>query len=370
MMRIVGLILMAIVAVSAKAQFSLGINVVESFSGDPIDNVQVEFAGRAAVSNEAGKMYVHQLSAFNMDDTLFFGHPDYEFENRPFAAYDYLLLSSHELVIFVEAQEKHQNRIELTLPIAHKEKVQNDTVKLKVLCPNAGAEVQYFGKNGNLIHDFGKVNFQPKPLYAKIAYDLVEDGYFTARGNGYETTVSFKKKDCFDAVYLVEEVEGIDNRELELLKRYFRETKELEEEHWKEQRNLIWVIDSLKAEIAMLKGEPVEILPEEEPLFYEPYPYLLAQNPAQPKKGLDYFKERVMAQTEFMNIRTVGNVTLELTVSKDGRVYPSVIHAGKDKGDLVRKVFSVAKDMEWEPGVFAGKRIKDRVIISIEVVKD
>jgi hypothetical protein len=144
----------------------------------------------------------------------------------------------------------------------------------------------------------------------------------------------------------------------------------LERKHEQQVDSLQREIDDLGREIDRLKGipvsyrgyypEPVEEYPVEEVIYF-------VESDAIPVEELERFKSNIVSTLSNMTTKSSGNITIELTILKDGKVHSKVLHAAQDKSDVVMRLSNHLDQQSRKPATSSGRVMQTSTIVSINI---
>lgn len=357
------------------------VNNIEVKLYDITDSLDMEYEQNAAIV-KIGNKYRHALpflgsfdagNLTDLEDTLYLNHFDYKFDTLPMKYYDFTFVDK-TVLLKVYAKPSYNYHYSKDVAVSYSEVTQNDSVTLKAFSPNniSNAEVILTLNNGEKhIFKKGKGNM----YFATLFYDDLENGWFQINTKNGNERFSFDKEKWYQTYYLTSLASQKPlKREERLIHSYFEHVKKSEEEYKRLERKTRQEKDSLLSVIRKLQGkDPAPVL-ELEPIE-EDFFVFISQN-ASPKERFSSFFNHLQGYLIFENRRNgiaqyakyAGNITLELTVFKDGNVSIKPLHQMKNSDKIYSMLLKYIKKEEWTPATRNGRVCNQTIVLSLNLV--
>jgi hypothetical protein len=79
-----------------------------------------------------------------------------------------------------------------------------------------------------------------------------------------------------------------------------------------------------------------------------------------PPGGLQQFKFGIYTKIAALSTQFSGNITIEISVEKNGRVSSNILHSGKDKLEIAKQIQEYCNNTRWEPARRSGRSVNIR----------
>ncbi len=355
------------------SQFNLEIRAVNLEDNSSIEYVHYQLDGKSFYGTSYGMAQFYSWDVSTLENNLKITHPNFRFEERPLYQHEYEVRGKY-LYLTVYGHPWKKEHIDIKVPIAKSKKVKNDTIRIEHSNYDINASLAFLPLN--------KVSEKPAMhrIPFKWAYDNLGDGNFVLTNQNQQVEIPFQKENWTQVACLNPVETEFHVRELHLIRKYFEERqnnlesrREMERTHEKEKDKLQHEIDELNREIDRLNGKPLayrEDYPEPE-LVEEPEEELIfsfKNTAAAPLNGYEVFKAEINKLLSKLQVKYSGNVTVEMSIEKDGRVRVKSRHAGSDdKQEVLTLLNDHLVNQRWEPAEHQGRKFASKVILSLEI---
>lgn len=362
------------------AQFHLEVTAINLENNEKISTVEFSIGSSSAVSNSTKSATFNWVSVHYLDEVLKISRIGFKFEELPLYQHEYWILGN-TMFVSVYGRPWKQETITIDLPIAKSKKVKNDSVSIGCVFPDGNALISFAPALS--IEKKRKRALAKLPPFT-LPYDELTDGEFVVTYDDFERKFPFRKENWPQVACLnIPEKELSTEKELHLLKLYFQEIESAKRQrqrmiwdHESEIDSLQQEIDELEREIDRLNGVPVAYrpaypVPMEEPEVQELF--LFVNSPATPPVDYETFEAEFKQQFADYSTQYGGNITIEFTVYKDGRIRAKAVHAGsEDKAILVDEIRRYLQSQRWHPAQVQGRNYTSEMILSINIseIKD
>jgi hypothetical protein len=166
---------------------------------------------------------------------------------------------------------------------------------------------------------------------------------------------------------------------LQLLKTYFQslekaklEKNKVEQEYQQKLDRLQSENEKLRLELTPVKDLQISNATDGDSDLVVPPPTFSSERQfiyreAAPSQGFDEYKSSLEAEIARMNTKYSGNITVKISVDKNGRVQSHLLHAGEDKSEIVKKIHYYLRNQPWKPQVWRSIEIDTELILSINI---
>lgn len=353
------------------SQFDLRIELIDASFGDKIRGSYIRLGDRPRYYG------FKNLDVRHLDDTLVIQHSDYKFEALPLTAHGYELIES-TITVKVYGHPYINRKIEVHAPIARSSKIKTDSVTLQVAYRNSYYGIQYIAPNQDVICNFNKPSEENNYYHQRVAYADLQEGEILMNSLGEPSTVKFNPEEWYQIICFMENTDAASSQsEILLLKKYFLNIQYSELRHEETVQSYETKIHELREEIDSLEVKIQELLGNPIPEIIE-IPYEMEEIPiaeiidfpdveAEPAGGMENFTNILTSIVSKFKTKYSGNITLELWVGKDGRISYNVLHASPDTEEIISDLRYHTKSFKWTPAEKAGRKVRTRVLVSIDI---
>lgn len=353
-------------------QFDLKIQIKDPATDQPIPHCLVSLKDYVNGSTDfEGNLILKNLPVEKLEDTLRVEHLNYSFYHKPIIEHDYQF-NGKQLIIEVPALYQAQVKYEIELPIAQSKKVKNDSIELVFYAEDdQGMSIPvHLKKNQKNLLARSSKEFHNQYII-KVPYDEITDGFIASTVS--ETSIAshylFEANDWTCLNYLMYFPYYIrDDREIKILQAYYRDLNELKEIHKGQISELIEQIDSLNQVIFELKNPETPYITEEP---VRPYPEEIIVFPlihARPPGGAQFFEQIKNRYLAGLEVKYAGNITLKLTIKKDGSVKVKTLHKAIGTEEVESLLRQKLSEFKWYPAELVGRKYEQEIILTIEII--
>ncbi|WP_338767684.1 hypothetical protein WAF17_06310 [Bernardetia sp. ABR2-2B] len=324
----------------------------------------LELQGKASVKIGNGYNYSDSNDFQNLDDTLFISHPDYVFDTLPMNYHDFTF-QNDAILLKIYSKPFYKRYYEQDFNIARRKKTKNDSITLKVFYVGYGDSPKitlYLDNDKRYIFEKSKHHSENGFYYHTLPYDELTDGKFKVESEGEIRIFPFKANQWYQTNYITPVlVQQPSEREKRLIQSYFDYVKNSQKKALDIKNSSVKEKDSLISVIHELRGEiPPPLPPIEEEI--EEQVFTVVGHDAYPMGGFKSFFKGMQSNLS-KHAKYAGNITVELTILRNGDVQVKPLHRMSDSDELYFTLLLLLRERKW----IQGHRISytQKVILSI-----
>lgn len=300
------------------------------------------------IGNTSLYKYYHSTDFKNLDDTLFITHLDYVFDTLPMSYHDFTFRND-DILLKIYAKPFCKRYYEQYFNIARRKKTRNDSITLKVFYVECGdsSKITLYSNNGKqYIFEKSEHHSENRFYYHTLPYDELADGRFEVEYKGEIRLFPFKANQWYQINYLTPELgQQPSEREKKLIQSYFDYAKNNQRKALDVKNNFIKERDSLISVIHELRDEiPPPLPPLEEEA--EEQIFTIVSHDAYPEGGFSAFFQ-YLSYNLIKHTKYAGNITLELTILRNGDVKVQPLHRMLDSDELYFTLQSLLRERKW-----------------------